>query len=152
MTERLFENIKASSSIVHPDDIRKFYRLDVAARFAQAKAEHPDYRKHQLCALIGVSDSYLKRVMKDLDIKSFYRHDIPVNTPRKKKSKSKDSRQSHAKEENVARIEDPQSKTVKQKIKKKQSDETSEIKAGKTDEEIDEMITNSLNNLTTPFK
>src|SRR6185436_5952619 len=83
MTERLFENIKASSSIVHPDDIRKFYRLDVVARFAQAKAEHPDYRKHQLCALIGVSDSYLKRVMKDLDIKSFYRHDIPVNTPRK---------------------------------------------------------------------
>jgi len=87
MTERLFENIKASSSIVHPDDIRKFYRLDVVARFAQAKAEHPDYRKHQLCALIGVSDSYLKRVMKDLDIKSFYRHDIPVNTPKKKKSK-----------------------------------------------------------------
>ena len=52
----------------------------------QAKKEHPDYKKHQLCALIGVSNNYLKRVMKDLDIKSFYRHDIPVNKKRTKKT------------------------------------------------------------------
>ena len=53
----------------------------------QAKIEHSDYNKNQLCALIGVSDSYLKRVMKDLDIKSFYRHDIPINKKSNKKIK-----------------------------------------------------------------
>ena len=61
------------------EHIRKYDRMDIVIKFMQAKKEHPDYNKNQLCALIGVSDSYLKRVMKDLDIKSFYRHDIPVN-------------------------------------------------------------------------
>ncbi len=59
--------------------------MDVIIKFMQAKKEHPDYNKNQLCSLIGVSDSYLKRIMKDLDIKSFYRHDIPINKKNNKK-------------------------------------------------------------------
>ncbi len=47
--------------------------------FAQAKEEHPELTKPQLCKMIGISDSSLKRIMKDLNMKSFYRHEVPVN-------------------------------------------------------------------------
>ncbi len=46
--------------------------------FVQAK-EHPELTKQQLCKMIGISDSSLKRFMKDLNMKSFYRHEVPVN-------------------------------------------------------------------------
>ena len=46
--------------------------------FVQAK-EHPELTKPQLCKMIGISDSSLKHIMKDLNIKSFYRHEVPVN-------------------------------------------------------------------------
>jgi hypothetical protein len=45
--------------------------MSTVINFMKAKREHPDYNKKQLCALIGVTDSSLKRIMKDLDIKSF---------------------------------------------------------------------------------
>ncbi len=47
--------------------------------FVQAKEEHPELTKPQLCKMIGISDSSLKRIMKDLNMKSFYRHEVPVN-------------------------------------------------------------------------
>src|SRR5215469_10505918 len=84
MTSQILEQIKTLSSIL-ADQIRRYDRMEVVVKFMQAKKEHPDYRKNQLCALVGVSDSYIKKVMKDLDIKSFYRHDIPVNIKKKKK-------------------------------------------------------------------
>jgi hypothetical protein len=84
MNPQTLKDIKTLSSI-QTEDIRKYDRMDIVIKFMQAKKEHPDYNKNQLCALIGVSDSYLKRVMKDLDIKSFYRHDIPINKKNNKK-------------------------------------------------------------------
>jgi hypothetical protein len=36
--------------------------------FVQAK-EHPELTKPQLCKMIGISDSSLKRIMKDLNMK-----------------------------------------------------------------------------------
>jgi hypothetical protein len=47
--------------------------------FVQAKEEHPELTKPQLCKMIGISDSSLKRIMKDLNMKSFYHHEVPVN-------------------------------------------------------------------------
>jgi hypothetical protein len=85
MNPQTLKDIKTLSSI-QPEHIRKYDRMDVVIKFMQAKKEHPDYNKNQLCASIGVSDSYLKRVMKDLDIKSFYRHDIPINNKNNKKT------------------------------------------------------------------
>jgi hypothetical protein len=46
--------------------------------FVQAKEEHPELTKPQLCKLIGISDSSLKRTMKDLNMKSFYHHEVHV--------------------------------------------------------------------------
>ncbi len=43
------------------------------------KEENPDLTKPQLFNMIGISDSSLKRIMKDLNMKSFYRHEAPVN-------------------------------------------------------------------------
>ncbi len=78
MNPQTIKDNKTLSSI-QPEHIRKYDRMDIVIKFMQAKKEHPDYNKNQLCSSIGVSDSYLKRVMKDLGIKSFYRHDIPIN-------------------------------------------------------------------------
>jgi hypothetical protein len=47
--------------------------------FVQAKEEHPELTKPQLCNVKRISDSSLKLIMKDLNMKSFYRHEVPVN-------------------------------------------------------------------------
>ena len=47
--------------------------------FIQAKEEHPELTKPQLCKMIGISDSSLKRIMNGLNMKSFYSHEVPVN-------------------------------------------------------------------------
>ncbi len=67
--------------------------------------------KNQLCALIGVSDSYLKRVMKDLDIKSFYRHDIPIN-----KKNNKKINKNNAEKIEDAVIKNPKETKTKEKL------------------------------------
>src|SRR5215470_13209313 len=94
----LFESIKALSTI-QPKQIRRYDRMDVVVKFMRAKKEHPNYKKNQLCALIGVSDSHLKRVMKDLDVQSFYRHDIPANKKKVREKTKKDSRKEETKVE-----------------------------------------------------
>jgi hypothetical protein len=134
MNPQILKDIKALSTI-QPEHIRKYDRMDVV-KFMQAKKEHPDYNKNLLCALIGVSDSYLKRIMKDLDIKSFYRHDIPINKTYKKKS-NKNNEKNHT----SVRIEDT---IIKSKNKRESS---KNIKGGGknpegdiTDEYIDKLI------------
>jgi hypothetical protein len=87
MNPQILKDIKALST-TQPEHIRKYDRMVVVIKFMQTKKEHPDYNKNQLCSLIGVSNSYLKRIMKDLDIKSFYRHDIPINKNNKKINKN----------------------------------------------------------------
>jgi hypothetical protein len=37
--------------------------------FVQAKEEHPELTKPQLCKMIGISGSSLKSIMKDLNMK-----------------------------------------------------------------------------------
>ncbi len=51
-----------------PDDIRKNMLMKKVLVFVQAKEEHPELTKPQLCKMIGVSDSSLKRIMKNLNI------------------------------------------------------------------------------------
>ncbi len=70
-------SIKYTSTIV-PDDIRKNMLMKKVLVFVQAKEEHPELTKPQLCKMIRISDSSLKRIMKDLNMKSFYRHEVPV--------------------------------------------------------------------------
>jgi hypothetical protein len=71
-------SIKYTGTII-PDDIRKNMLMKKVLVFVQAKEEHPKLAKPQLCKLIGISDSSLKRIMKDINMKSFYRHEVLVN-------------------------------------------------------------------------
>jgi hypothetical protein len=71
-------SIKYSSTLV-PDDIRKNMLMKKVLVFVQAKEDHPELTKPQLYKMIGISDSSLRRIMKDLNMKSFYRHEVPVN-------------------------------------------------------------------------
>ncbi len=66
-------------SIIVTHDIRKSMLMKKVLVFVQAKEEHPELTKPQLCKMIGISDSSLKLIMKDLNMKSFYRHEAPVN-------------------------------------------------------------------------
>ncbi len=70
--------IKYTSTIV-PDDIRKNMFMKKVLVFVQAKEEHPELTKPQLCKMIAISDSIFKRIMKDLNMKSFYRYEVLVN-------------------------------------------------------------------------
>src|SRR6266487_6220242 len=68
------------TSTIGPDDIRKNMLMKKVLVFVQAKEKHPELTKPQLCKMIGISDSKLKRIMKDLNMNSFYRHEVPGNT------------------------------------------------------------------------
>ena len=93
-------SIKYTSTIV-PDDLRKNMLMKKVLVFVQAKEEHPELTKQHLCKMIGISDSSLKRIMKDLNMKSFYRHEMLVNRKKidltvNKKSRNKLSSSSRA--------------------------------------------------------
>jgi hypothetical protein len=48
--------------------------------FVQAKEEYHELTKPQLCKMIGIiKNSRIKCIMKDLNMKSFYRREVPVN-------------------------------------------------------------------------
>lgn len=78
--------IKAISTI-NPPDMMHLSKLDMIQKFIDAKQEHPTFKKHQLCELLGISDSTLKRYMKDYDIPSAYRHKVATNKSKKKVDK-----------------------------------------------------------------
>ncbi len=52
-----------------PVDKRKNMLMKKVLVFIQAKEEHPVLTKPQLCKMIRISDSSLKRIMKDLNMK-----------------------------------------------------------------------------------
>jgi hypothetical protein len=52
-------SIKYTSTVV-PEDIRKNMLMKKVLVFVQAKEEHPDLIKPQLCEMIGISDSSIK--------------------------------------------------------------------------------------------
>ena len=115
MNPQTIKDIKALSTI-EPEQIRKYDRMNVVVKFMEAKSAHPDFSKLQLCKSIGVSDSYLKRVMKDLDIPSFYRHEIPVNNKNKNKKP-------HKADENTGEYTKPSTSKQKKNNKNSKSEE-----------------------------
>lgn len=68
------------------DDLSKNYKIEYIAKFQNAYKEDllssTDKRKtkQQICKENGISDTTLKRYMKDLGMKSFYRHNYPEHT------------------------------------------------------------------------
>ena len=68
------------------DDLSKNYKIEYIAKFQNAYKEDllssTDKRKtkQQICKENGISDTTLKRYMKDLGMKSFYRHNYPEHS------------------------------------------------------------------------
>ncbi len=54
-------SIKYTSTIV-PHDLRKNMLMKKVLAFVQAKEEHPELKKPQLCKMIRISDSSFKRL------------------------------------------------------------------------------------------
>jgi hypothetical protein len=78
----LLNSIKYTSSI-EPEDIRKNLKMKKVLQFVKSMEENPNLNKNQICKKIGISNSSLKRNMKDFNIKSFYRYDVPANKSKK---------------------------------------------------------------------
>ncbi len=67
------------------DDLRKNHKVEYIHKFQQALINNQGKSKQVVCDIRGVSNNTLTRHMKDLGMKSFYRHDHKIN--RKKKDK-----------------------------------------------------------------
>ena len=62
------------------DDIRNNFKLEYIAKFEQELLNSKGKKnKNQICKDIGISNTTLKRYMKDLGMNSFYRHDEKLN-------------------------------------------------------------------------
>ena len=89
--QREIENeMKAAKATnnVSPAELKQYFDKKVVANFFKTKEQNPHLKKKEICALIGVSDSYLKRLFKDLNVSSPYRHKIPTNAKKHKKGQS----------------------------------------------------------------
>lgn len=75
------------------DDLSKNYKIEYIAKFQNAYKEdllsstYKRKTKHQICKENGISETTLKRYMKDLGMKSFYRHNYPEHTNKKEEKK-----------------------------------------------------------------
>jgi hypothetical protein len=67
------------------DDLRKNHKIEYIHKFQQALINNPGKSKQVVCDIAGVSNNTLMWYMKDLGMKSFYRHDHKIN--RKKQDK-----------------------------------------------------------------
>ncbi|SRR6266487_1165388 len=65
------------------DDLRKNHKVEYIHKFQQALINNPGKSKQVVCDIAGVSNNTLSRYMKDLGMKSFYRHDHKIKRKRK---------------------------------------------------------------------
>src|SRR6266571_2839043 len=62
--------------------INEDYKKSIIIDFLLEKKNSHNLNKTQICKKLGISNSSLDRHMRDLNIKSFYRHDAPINKHR----------------------------------------------------------------------
>jgi Zn-dependent peptidase ImmA (M78 family) len=107
--QSLLNSIKYTSSI-EPEDIRKNLKMKTVLKFGEELEKDPKndngkrLTKSQICKKIGISDSSLKRNMKDLNMKSFYRHDVPVNKKKPKTHRKKKENTEISEEESTEEV------------------------------------------------
>jgi len=61
------------------DDLRKHHKVEYIHKFQWALINNSGKSKQVVCDIAGVSNNTLTRYMKDLGMKSFYRHDHKIN-------------------------------------------------------------------------
>src|SRR5438093_11635710 len=67
-------------STMDPNSIKKVFQLNQMLDFATLKSENPRMKQDELCKLMNTSKSVLQRTRKDLNMSSFYRHDVPIKS------------------------------------------------------------------------
>jgi len=71
------------------DDLRKNHKIEYIHKFQQALINNPGKSKQVVCDIAGVLNNTLIRYMKDLGMKSLYRHDHEINRKKEKEDKEK---------------------------------------------------------------
>ena len=69
--------------------MRKNHKVEYIHKFQQALINNSGKSKQLVCDITGVSNNTLTRYMKDLGMKSFYRHDHKINRKKDKEDKFK---------------------------------------------------------------
>ena len=82
----------ATIGSMDPNIINEHYKLEILAKFNEARLANPNIKSNELAHMIGTSDSTLKRIRRDLAIKSPYRYDIPIKNKSKKKDENEDTK------------------------------------------------------------
>ena len=82
-------------------NLSNYPKINNVLRFLQAKRENPNLTKRQICKSINLSESTLRRNQIDLNIKSFYRHQIPSKKTYKRESKAHDKHYDQNKVDNL---------------------------------------------------
>ena len=85
MNPNLFKNMTAKQlADFDPQLIEKFEKMDLVLQLKEQRNKFPDYTKQQLCKSIGISDSYAKRMTKELGITKVCRNKKPTKKKGKK--------------------------------------------------------------------
>ena len=63
--------------------INRDYKLQMVARFNQARLANPHLKSNEIAHMIGSSDATIKRIRQDINMKSPYRYDISTRKPKK---------------------------------------------------------------------
>ncbi len=61
-----------------PNVTNKHYKLEILAKFNQARLANQRLNVYKLARMIDSSSSTLKRIRRDLSIRSSYRYDVPI--------------------------------------------------------------------------
>ena len=75
-------------------NLSNYPKINNVLRFLQAKKENPNLTKRQICKSINLSESTLRRNQIDLNIKSFYRHQVPEKKASRPTTHKRESKQS----------------------------------------------------------
>ncbi len=81
----LFKNYDVLEKMVKsnnedPSTLKKVFQMNTMVQFATLKSENPNLPQTQLANKMGISKSTLYRTQLDLNMPSFYRHEVQLKT------------------------------------------------------------------------
>ena len=71
----------------NPDIITKMKKLQLVAKFADLKESQPNLTQKQICSKLNTSETSIRRIRQDLNMKTPYKYDISSRSNKSNKSK-----------------------------------------------------------------
>ena len=78
-----FESINKFASM-DPNNIGRMLKLEKIRQFMELKHENPSFTQEQLCGMMNISSSAMKRIRNDVGCSSIYKYNVPLKKYTKK--------------------------------------------------------------------